>query len=245
MEIAEFEITRYKNNIQSGFGFSVAFPDILRIQHEPPVHFQERVRQEGYPEFQMEIEENTRDRVFEFFSNEHDYRIGFGKNLLLLIYNGSSIHYENIRTRIEYMANTFSEFYSPAYFNRVGLKHQYFITESFLRDLNIDLNLCVPTHIFPEVSTIVSEDPYTSSKNSRFYDAGTEIITEHIFHSKYIPSQMDDEVLYNVSVGCYYEQNIGDTSVILKNFDDLKQAAWNILQSSITDYLREAMVEVK
>ena len=30
MDIKEFEITQYKNNIQSGFGFSIAFPDILQ-----------------------------------------------------------------------------------------------------------------------------------------------------------------------------------------------------------------------
>lgn len=245
MEIAEFEITRYKNNIQSGFGFSVAFPDILRIQHEPPVHFQERVRQEGYPEFQMEMAEDTGNRVFEFFSNEHDYRIGFGKDLLVLIYNGTSIHYEDIRTRIEYMVNTFSDLYSPAYFKRVNLRHQYSIEDSFLSRLNIDLNLCVPTYIFPEVSTIFSENLYSLSKNSQFNYNGTEIIAEHVFRSTYIPSEMNNEELYGVSVGCFYEQNIGDINGILTKFDQLKQSAWNILQSSITDYLREAMVEVK
>lgn len=245
MEIAEFEITRYKNNIQSGFGFSIAFPDILRIQREPPVHFQERVRQQGYPEFQMEMSEDSGNRLFEFFSNEHDYIIGFAKDLLILIYNGTSIHYEDIRRRIEYLVNVFSDLYSPAYFKEVRLRQQYSIGKSFLDHLKIDLNLCVPTHIFPEVSTTFVENLYSLNKDSRFNYNGIDIITEHIVRSPYTASEMNNEELYSVSVGCFYEQNIGDVNVILKKFDELKQSAWNILQSSITDELRRVMDEVK
>ena len=240
MEIAEFEMTQYKNNIQSGFGFSVTLPDILRIQHEPPVHFQERVRQEGYPEFQADRLEDTGSRVFEFFSNEHDYRIGFQKDLLALIYNGTSIHYENIRTRIEYMVNTFIDLYSPAYFKGVNLRHQYSINPSFLRDLDIDLNLCVPTYIFPEVLTPLSENLYALNKVSRFTYNGVEIIADYDFRS----IEASNRELYSVSVGCLYEQDIGDINVILTKFDELKQTAWNVLHWSITDYLREAMAEV-
>ena len=245
MDIKEFEITRYKNNILSGFGFSIAFPDILRIQLQQPVAFQERVRQEGYPEFRMEVSEDTDNNVFEFFSNQHDYRIGFGKNLLILIYNGTYIHYEDIRIRIEHLVNTFCDLYSPAYFNRVSLRHQYSIEDSFLRRLNIDLNSCIPKYIFPELSTTFIENIYSLNKDSRFNYNGTDIITEHVLRPKYIPSEMDDEDLYRISVGCFYKQNIGDTNGILTRFDDLKQSAWNILHSSITDELREAMAEVK
>ncbi len=202
MEIAEFEITQYKNSIQSGLGFSVTLPDILRIQHEPPVPFQER--------------------------------------LLALIYNGTSIHYENIRTRIEYMMNTFIDLYSPAYFKGVNLRHQYSIDVSFLRNLDIDLNLCVPTYIFPEVSTPFSENLYALSKVSRFTYNGVEIIANYDF----FPIETNNRELYSVSIGCLYEQDIGDINVILTKFDELKQTAWNVLHSSITDYLREAMAEV-
>ena len=240
MEIPEFEITQYKNNIQSGFGFSVGLPDILRIQHEPPVPFQERVRQEGYPEFQVDRLEDTGNRVFEFFSNEHDYRIGFQKDLLALIYNGTSIHYENIRTRIEYMVNTFINLYSPAYFKGVNLRQQYSIDASFLRDLDIDLNLCVPTYIFPEVSTPFSENLYALNKVSRFTYNGVEIIADHDFRS----IETNNRELYSVSIGCLYEQDIGDLNVILTKFDELKQTAWNVFHWSITDYLREAMGEI-
>ena len=246
MEITKFEITKYKNNIQSGLGFSIAFPDILRTQYEPPVVFQERVRQEGYPEFQLEIAEDTGNRVFEFFSNEHDYRIGFGKDLLVFIDNGTSPHYENIRTRIEHMVSTFSDLYSPAYFKRLMLRQQYSIEKSFLDRMEIDLNLCIPTYIFPEVSTGFSENLYSLNKNSRFNYNGIDIIAEYVFHSPYIASEMNDEELYGINVVCFYEeQNIGDINGILRKFDELKQAAWNILQSSITDELREVMVGLK
>lgn len=245
MEIAEFEITRYKNNIQSGFGFSIAFPDILRIQHEPPVHFQESVRQEGYPEFQMEIVEDTGNRVFEFFSNEHDYRIAFGKDLLVLIYNGTSIHYEDIRTRLEYIVNTFSNLYLPAYFKRVNLMHRYSVDASFLRRWNIDLNLCVPTYIFPELSPVFIENLHSLDKSARFKYNGIEVSVDYVLRGKYNPLETNNEELYSVNVGCSYEQNIGDINVILTKFDELKQSAWNVLHSSITDDLKQVMVEVK
>ena len=238
MEIAEFEITKYKNNIQSGFGFSIAFPDILRIQREPPVPFQERVRQEGYPEFQTERTDDTGNRVFEFFSNEHDYRIAFGKDLLVLIYNGTPIHYESIRTRIEHMVNTFSDLYSPAYFKRVDLVHRYSIDASFLHRHNIDLKNCVPTYIFPELSTTFSENLYSLGKNSIFNYDGILANVEYFL-------QTNNEKLYGVNVSCSYEENIGDTNGILSRFDGLKQPAWNILHSSITDELRQVMAEVK
>ena len=238
MDIKEFKITKYKNNIQSGFGFSIAFPDILKIQREPPVLFQERIRQEGYPEFQTERTDDTGNRVFEFFSNEHDYRIGFGKDLLVLIYNGTSIHYESIRTRIEHMVNTFIDLYSPAYFKRVKLMHRYSVDASFLHRHNIDLKNCVPTYIFPELSTTFSENLYSLGKNSIFNYDGILADVEYFLET-------NNGKLYGVNVSCLYEQNIGDTNVILSRFDELKQPAWNILHSSITDELREAMVEVK
>ncbi len=238
MEITEFEITQYKNNIQDGFGFSVAFSDILKIQHERPILFQEQIRQEGYPEFQTDISQDDRSTVFEFFSNEHDYRIAFKKDLLLLIYQGKSIHYENIRTRIEHMVNTFINFYSPVYFKRANLTHRYLVNESFLDRHNIDLKNCVPTYIFPELSATFSENLYSLFKNSMFNYNGILADVEYSLET-------NNEKLYGVKVICSYEQNIGDTNVILSRFDDLKQAAWNILHSSTTDNLREAMVEVK
>lgn len=238
MEIAEFEITKYKNNIQSGFGFSITFPDILRIQHERPVHFQERVRQEGYPEFQIERLQDNHSSMFEFFSNEHDYRFGFGKELLVFMYNGTSIHYEDIRSHLEYIVNTFSDFYSPAYFKRVNLMHRYSVDASFLHRWDMDLKNCVPTYIFPELSTTFSENLYSLSKNSIFNYNGILANVEYFLET-------NNEKLYGVNVSCPYEHNIGDTNGILTIFDKLKQSAWNILHSSITDELREAMAEVK
>ena len=240
MEIAEFEITQYKNNIQSGFGFSVGLPDILRIQQEIPVAFQERVRQEGYPEFKADRMPDTGNHVFEFFSNKHEYIIGFQKNLLALIYNGRTIHYENIRTRIEHMMKTFMDLYSPDYFKGANLRHEYFIDRSFLQDLDIDLKLCVPTYIFPEVSSPLYENLYSLSKDARFDYNGIEIIANYDFSS----IKTNSRVLYSISIGCLYEQDIGDINVILAKFDELKKTAWNILHSSITDTLREAMDEI-
>ena len=160
---------------------------------------------------------------------------------MILIYNGTSIHYEDIRTRAAYLLNTFSEFYSPAYFKRMSIKHQYYLTKPFLHDLNIDLNLCVPTYIFPEVSTTVNEIPYSSSKNAQFHYNGIEVLTEYVFHSQV----MEDEVLYSISVDCSYEHDIGDINDVLSKFDNLKKSVWNILHTSITDELREAMAEIK
>lgn len=245
MEITKFEITQYKNNILSGFGFSIAFPEILRIQHQPPVHFHEKVRQEGYPEFQTEIAEDVGNRVFEFFSNQHDYRIAFGKDLLVLIYNGTSIPYEDIRTRIEHMVSTFSDLYSPAYFKRVNLMHRYSVDASFLRRWNIDLNLCVPTYIFPELSPAFIENLHSLDKSARFKYNGIEVSVDYVLRGKYNPLETNNEELYSVNVGCLHEQNIGDINGILKKFDELKQPAWNILQSSITDDLREVLVGLK
>lgn len=245
MEIKDFEITQYKNNIQSGFGFSIAFPEILKIQYQPPVQFQERVRQQGYPEFQTEMEEDTNNRIFEFFSDRHDYKIVFGKSVLVLIYDGTDIHYESIRNRLEYMMNTFIDLHSPAYFKRINLMHRYSVNSAFVRRLNIDLNQCVPTYIFPELSTADSEKLHSLDKTARFNYNGIEVNVDYVFRGGYISSEMNNEVLYGVNVSCSYEHNIGDVNELFTKFDELKQPAWNILQSSITDYLREAMAEIK
>ena len=245
MEIKEFEITRYKNEVQSDFGFHITFPDILKIQQERPIPFQEHIRHEGYPEFGIERLEGSNNILFEFFSNQHNYRIAFGKESLVLIYNGLSIHYEDIRTRIAYMVSTFNDFYSPAYFSRLHLMHRYSIDTSFLDRCNVDLINSVPTHIFSELSTGLHENLDFLEKKVRFHYNEIEVNVTYILNKPHNQSKTNNQELYVVTVDCFYHQNIGDTNEILSNFDDIKKLAWNILQSSITDGLREAMEPVR
>ena len=245
MNIREFEITRYKNDIQSNLGFNITFPNILKIQQEIPVSFQERVRHEGYPEFRIERAEGAGNILFEFFSNQHNYRIAFGKDSLVLVYDGTSIHYEDIRTRIGYMVSTFNDFYSPSYFSGLHLMHRYSIGASFLHRCNIDLSECVPTYIFPELSTGFDENLYSLEKNVRFNYNEMEVNVNYILGGPHNQSRTNNEELYVVTVDCFHQQNIGDINEILTNFDKIKKSGWNILHSGITDELRASMGTVK
>jgi len=236
MEIRDFEITNYKNNIRSGFGFTIAFPHILKIQQELPISFHEIVRKKGYPEF--EIEKIDNNNVFHFFSNEHDYRIAFGKSLLILIYNGNSVDYQDLKERIEYALIIFKEQYSPAYFKQTRLTEQYSVDELFFKHNNINLKQCVPKYIFPELLSPFEKKIYSLNKSTIFEYNGFETRVDCFLEN-------NNEKLYGVNVTCSYNQNIGDINEIIETFDRIKQSTWNVSQSCITDNLRKVMEEIK
>lgn len=244
MKIQNFEITKNENHTLSGLGFHVTFPDIIRIQHEPPVLFQEQLRNEGYPEFA--IDNLEAGRVFIFSSEDNEWEIFLAKNSIALIYNGISLDYVNFKEHLHYALNTFCQMYSPAYFNTVRFLQRHIINTIIFPKLKLES--FIPSHIFPELSSSSAEDFPFLGKQLQLFD--NEINVDATFSLEsvsgtFVRKRLIDEKSYRINIDCSYEQNIKELDDAITRFDELKQTAWNIFQWSITDALRKAMVEIK
>lgn len=140
----------YKRNPLSEVICQVRFPPILRIEAEPPVSFQDRVRAE-YPMFyEVQSEPPTatmpaeiasivksmlptraRKTAYEFASEDRAWSITLSRDALALKTTAYE-RWENFRKHLEGPLASLNELYKPAFFSRVGLRYVNVIQQSKL-----------------------------------------------------------------------------------------------------------------
>lgn len=258
MHFDQFERTEYKNNTLFNVVFQVRFPDILKISHEAPVQFQDRVRREGYPETDSTIpalptdapnelkQIITADQVFQFYSEDRNWQLSLSKSFLAVSCNGNYKNYIEFRGRSESALQTFNEIYEPSYFTRIGLRYQDIANEVFLPAMKGSVASFVPNHVFPELRMHIASDIDNLHKVSRFADEDVKVTVSHLYFNasgtfglRHVPNKMS----YLIDIDCYSENKTRGISDVLTRCDTFKQHIWNIFQWSITDEFRTAMGE--
>ena len=258
MHFEQVARTEYKNNTLFNVVFQARFPDILKISHEAPVEFQDRVRRDGYPESDSAIpaiptdvpnelkQLMSADQVFHFYSEDRNWQLSLSRNFLAVSCNGNYKHYIEFRGRLEKALQTFSAIYEPSYFTRVGLRYQDIANEVFLRNMVSSVDSFVPNHVFPELTMRVASDIDNLHKVSRFADGDVKVTVSHFyfeasgtFGRRHVPNKMS----YLINIDCYTGNKTREIRDVLTRCDTFKEHIWNIFQWSITDELRVAMGE--
>ena len=193
MHFEQIARTEYKNNTLFNVVFQARFPDILKISHEAPFQFQDRVRRDGYPETATanpalppnapnELKQIiTAEQVFHFFSEDRNWQLSLSKNFLAVSCNGNYKNYTEFRGRLENALQTFSEIYEPSYFSRIGLRYQDIANEVFLPAMQDSVASLVPNHVFPELKTHIASDIDNLHKVSRFADDDVKVTVSHLY----------------------------------------------------------------
>ena len=208
MRFPKVDRVKYKHNILFEVVFQARFPEIMKISKEDPAEFQDIVRKDGYPEFELEVplvppgipkeleSAISTDKVFRFFSEERDWQISLGKNFIALTCTANYRNYEDFKERLAKVLESFHIIYEPSYFTRIGFRYRDIANETFLGDIKADIKEFIPEYIFPELSTPMTVDIKNLQKVSRFDDGDVKANVVHVLadvSGQYGKHQLRDE----------------------------------------------------
>lgn len=238
------------------------FPPILRIGSEAPAAFQEKIRSK-YPLFKENraseiglelppeiVEQITRlpgnlipsplrvSRIsYDFISDDEQWRIGLTRDFISL----STTKYErweDFKAHLEQPLQLFIEIYSPAFFQRVGLRYRDLICRSRLGMTNAPWSDLLESPISGELaaSEIAGciEGAWRQVK-LRLPDNEGEVLIQHG-----LVNTPENEVCYLIDSDFSFS---GRTEVkdAVKKLDSFNQKSGRLFRWCITDRLHRAM----
>ena len=254
MNFKEIKRVKYKHNILFEVVFQARFPDIIKISREDPIEFQDIVRKEGYPEFELDVplvpqgmpkeleSVVSGDKTYRFFTAERDWQISLAKNFIAFACTANYKDYEDFSERLKKILELFDKIYEPSYFTRIGLRYRDIANDTFLRQEGMDIKSFVPDYIFPELS--VATDIKSLRKVSQFDDGDMKTNVIHILSEAsggFGRHQLENEESYIIDVDCFVESKIERINDVLKRCNSFKRIIWNIFQWSISDKLRDIL----
>jgi uncharacterized protein (TIGR04255 family) len=146
MRFPSSERVRYKNNPLVEVICQLRFPKILRIEKEPPVDFQEAIR-DSYPRleasqaFDLAVPVGgqtnapslslNRGQSYEFLSKNGEWKLVLASDFLALS-TPKYKQWEEFRDRLQSAIDLLVKLYNPSHFSRTGLRYQDLITRSGL-----------------------------------------------------------------------------------------------------------------
>jgi len=160
MNLPEFERVIYKHNPLVEVVCQLRFPPILKISHQEPVEFQDRIRVK-YPLFETtkvqlpsEISQMVQqlglplqsDIAYSFKSEDQRWSLSITKDFIALA-TSSYERYEQFKQRLEEAIEIFESIYKPSFYTRLGLRYQDLIIRSKLGIEDKDWSELIARHI--------------------------------------------------------------------------------------------------
>ena len=255
MHFENYEPVEYKHNILFNVVFQARFPEIMRIQHEPPIAFQDIIRKEGYPEIDyilpsappsiMPNQAVDISRQYHFLSEQKDWEVILGSGFISLNCHRNYKNYRDFKEQLKKVLTTFYRIYTPPYFTRIGLMYRNMANRAFLSHLQqVNVESFIPEHIFPVLATRMEADVLNLQTVSQFDDKEIKATVTHTLlqvSGMFGQRQVTNEKSYIIDIDCFYERNVGGINEIFTKCDLFKELERNIFEWSITDTLREAM----
>ena len=255
MHFENYEPVEYKHNILFNVVFQARFPEIMRIQHEPPIAFQDAIRKEGYTEINHSVPATLPGiipnqaldigRLFHFLPEQKDWEVTLGQDFISLNCHRNYRNYSEFKEKLEKVLRIFYEIYSPSYFTRIGLMYRNMANKVFLPRLQqMSVESFIPEYIFPVLATSMANDILNLRTRSRFDDTEMKATVTHTLSQVsgvFGQRQVTNEKSYIIDIDCFYDRNVGVIDEIFTKCDLFKQLERNIFEWSITDVLREAM----
>ena len=254
MNFKEIKRVKYKHNILFEVVFQARFPDIIKISREDPIEFQDIVRKEGYPEFELDVplvpqgmpkeleSVVSGDKTYRFFTAERDWQISLAKNFIAFACTANYKDYEDFSERLKKILELFDKIYEPSYFTRIGLRYRDIANDTFLRQEGMDIKSFVPDYVFPELS--VATDIKSLRKVSQFDDGDMKTNVIHVLSEasgEFGSHQLENEESYIIDIDCFVESKIERINDVLTRCNSFKRIIWNIFQWSISDKLRDIL----
>lgn len=260
MRIPEYERVIYERNPLIEVVCQIRFPVILKIAHEPPVSFQERVRKE-YPEHETrtssivnkdlnlppeilalasQVMALKSDPIHFFTTEDRSWSISLGKDFCALVTSNYE-RYENFKARLSDVLSLVEEIYQPSSFSRIGIRYQNLIIPSDLgleeeswRDL-ISENVA---HEFHQKD--ISESIITISKQMQLKLRDGTLTLRHGLVTYREDENSKEQPAYLIDTDLFTNEK-AEKSNVWKHLDEFNRDAGRVFRWSITDKLHVAL----
>ncbi|WP_017303492.1 TIGR04255 family protein [Spirulina subsalsa] len=255
MNLPEFERVIYERNPLVEVVCQLSFPPILKITHQEPVEFQDRIRSQ-YPLFETnklqlpsEVSQlvqqlglpQTPNRTYRFQSEDQKWSLSITQDFIALT-TSSYERYEQFKQRLEQALDVFENIYQPSFYNRIGLRYQNLIIRSKLgledtewSDLiakNIAYEL-YEDNVYLSIQTMVKNLVLKTDIGKTNFNHGLVFVKDS--------QNSKPETAYLLDADFYTEQKIEKNQDVWNLLTQFNQSARQLFRWSITDTLHHAM----
>lgn len=235
------------------------FPQILRIEAEEPVAFQERIRSD-YPilntrahldlssafpaDMAKIVGENfplpiRQGKAYDFAASDEKWKATLTGTFLALTATRSYVRWEDFKRRLSPLVNAVSEIYQPAFFGRIGLRYQNVIRRSVLGLEGVPWRELIQPHVAGELASSVPETAIggITTETQFKVDDGAKIVLRHGLGQV----AASGETVYLLDADLFTEDRTELTHAI-ERLENFNREARRLLHWCITERLDTAMV---
>jgi uncharacterized protein (TIGR04255 family) len=234
------------------------FPQILRIEAEEPVAFQERIRTDypilntraqldlatALPEDMAKIVgENfplpiRQGKAYDFSTSDEKWKATLAGNFLALTATRSYLRWDDFKSRLTPLVNAVIEIYKPAFFGRIGLRYQNVIRRTVLGLEGVPWRELIQPHVAGELAGSVPETAIggITTETQFNVDGGAKIVLRHGLGQV----AASGETVYFLDSDFFTEDRTELTHVI-ERLEDFNREARRLLHWCVTERLHSAM----
>ena len=258
----EHQAREYDGSLSFNIIFQARFHDILEIATGMPTRFQAAMRDQGYPNFNVNVSGSNAmqdlikkdlGQVPELFNTfnfssvdpSSPYIISISKDSISLEHKGSYNKGMDFKNRLMKILDSFIDIYRCSEFTRIGFRHRDIANKYTLqnRQLNFSSIRTFPSSsVFPE---LYNQEIDESIYMDRLYVIQEDNIKVNALYSVGVVSgqyglvYITNEPSYIIDIDCYHEANIINHKDIDKYYEIFKNIYRNAFEWSVTDELRK------
>ncbi|MDJ0897416.1 MAG: TIGR04255 family protein [Xenococcus sp. MO_188.B8] len=256
MKFPESERVIYEKNPLVDVICQLQFPPILRISQQPPVDFQDRIREE-YPIFEFsqgnqlppEISNIMQQLGSSLISNQ-TYIFKSEDSIWQIVLNQNSItlstrkyeRYEIFKKKFQDVIYIFEEIYKPSFYSRVGLRYRDLILPSKLNVQNFNWSELIPNHIASELHSPEMASSITAfMKNLQMSSDDKQIAFNHGLVTARDGKTQKEEEAYLLDADFSTTTKVSRNDNVWDTIDMFNKMARNLFRWSITDKLHNIL----
>ena len=252
----------YRKSLSFEIIFQARFHDILDIVSGIPTRFQSAMRDQEYPNFNVDMRGSNamqdiikRDLgevtgiyntfIFSSVDPNRPYRVTMSKNAISLDHRGSYTKGVDFKNRLMRVLDSFVDIYKCPEFTRNGLRHCNIVNRHTIKNSQLNLS---NIHSFPSQSVFpelyegkIDESIYMD----RLYVLQDNNIKVNALYSvgavsgRYGLTQIKNEPAYIIDIDCFCEANIIERKDVDNYYEVFENIYKNAFEWSITDDLRK------
>lgn len=252
----------YRKSLSFEIIFQARFHDILDIATGMPTRFQSAMRDQGYPNFNVDFRGSNamqdlikRDLgeatgiyntfIFSSVDPNRPYRVNMSKNSISLDHRGGYSKGMEFKNRLMRVLDSFVDIYKCSEFTRNGLRHRNIANKHTIKNSQLNLSniYSFPSRsIFPELdegkidSSIYMDRLYVLQDNNIKVNA---LYSVGAVSGRYGLAQIKNEPSYIIDIDCYCEANIIERKDVNNVYEEFENIYKNAFEWSITDELRK------